>query len=114
MSIVGALILGDTAVSAGLISPPTVMIVALSSMTTFTVADLSNQISLLRLGMILMGALFGIFGIMLGVVWLVSYMASLDSYGAPFLAPLTRMCPLSGLPPIIRILSIFFVLLLFA
>lgn len=89
MSIVGALILGDTAVSAGLISPPTVMIVALSSMTTFTVADLSNQISLLRLAMILMGALFGIFGIMLGVVWLISYMASLDSYGAPFLAPLT-------------------------
>ena len=89
MSIVGALILGDTAVSAGLISPPTVMIVALSSMTTFTVADLSNQISILRLGMILMGALFGIFGIMLGVVWLISYMANLDSYGAPFLAPLT-------------------------
>ena len=88
MSIIGALILGDTAVSAGLISPPAVMIVALSSMTSFTVADLSNQISLLRLANIVLGAVFGLFGILLGIVWLISYMASLDSYGTPFLAPM--------------------------
>ena len=87
MSIVGALILGDTAVNAGLISPPAVMIVALSSMTSFTVADLSNQISLLRLGFIIIGAVFGLFGVLLGLVWLVSYMATLDSYGTAFLAP---------------------------
>ena len=89
MSIVGALILGETAVSAGLISPPTVMIVALSSLTSFAIADLYNQISLMRLLYILMGAVFGLFGIMLGVVWLISYMASLDSYGTPFLAPMS-------------------------
>ena len=89
MSIVGALILGDTAVSAGLISPPTVMIVALSSLTSFAIADLYNQISLMRLAFILMGAVFGLFGVMLGVVWLISYMASLDSYGTPFLAPMS-------------------------
>lgn len=89
MSIVGALILGDTAVSAGLISPPTVMIVALSSLTSFAIADLYNQISLMRLAFILMGAVFGLFGVLLGVVWLVSYMASLDSYGSPFLSPMT-------------------------
>ncbi len=88
MSIVGALILGETAVSAGLISPPTVMIVALSSLTSFAIADLYNQISLMRLAFILMGAVFGLFGIMLGLVWLISYMSSLDSYGTPFLAPM--------------------------
>lgn len=89
MSIVGALILGETAVSAGLISPPTVMIVALSSLTSFAISDLYNQISLLRLVYIVLGAVFGLFGIMLGVVWLISYLASLDSYGTPFLAPMT-------------------------
>lgn len=89
MSIVGGLILGDTAVSAGLISPPTVMIVALSSLTSFAIADLYNQISLMRLAFILMGAVFGFFGIMLGVIWLISYLASLDSYGTPFLAPMS-------------------------
>lgn len=88
MSIVGALILGETAVNAGLISPPAVMIVALSSMTTFTVADLSNQLSILRLGFILVGAGFGLVGVILGMVWLISYLADLDSYGTPFLAPL--------------------------
>lgn len=89
MSIVGALILGETAVNAGLISPPAVMIVALSSMTAFTVADLSNQISLLRLAVIIMSAVFGLFGTMLCIVWIISYMASLDSYGTSFLAPMT-------------------------
>ena len=89
MSIIGALILGDTAVKAGLISPPAVMIIALSSMTIFTVADLSNQLSLLRLGFVFLGGLIGIYGVILGVVFLVGYLNTLDSYGTPFLAPLT-------------------------
>ncbi|MBQ8749002.1 MAG: spore germination protein [Clostridia bacterium] len=89
MSIVGALILGDTAVKAGVISPPAVMIIALSSMTIFTVADLSNQLSLLRLGFVLLGGMIGIYGVLLGIVFLIGYLSTLDSYGAPYLAPMT-------------------------
>ena len=89
MSIVGALILGDTAVKAGLISPPAVMIIALSSMTIFTVPDLSNQLSLLRLGFIFLGGMVGIYGVLLGIVFLLGYLSTLDSYGAPYLAPMS-------------------------
>lgn len=89
MSIVGALILGETAVNAGLISPPAVMIIALSSMTVFTVAELGNQLAIIRFGFVLVGGLLGIYGVILGIVFLVGYLSTLDSYGTPYLAPMT-------------------------
>ena len=89
MSIVGALILGDTAVKAGLISPPAMMIVALSGITLFVVSDLSEQLSLLRLGFTLMGGLLGLYGVILGGIFLVAYLNTIDSYGAPYLSPLS-------------------------
>ena len=89
MSIVGALILGDTAVKAGLISPPAMMIVALSGITLFVVSDLSDQLSLLRLGFTLMGGLLGLYGVILSGIFLVAYLNSIDSYGAPYLSPLS-------------------------
>lgn len=89
MSIVGALILGDTAVKAGLVSPPAVMIIALSSLTVFIVTDLANQLSILRLGFVIIGAVLGFYGIIIGIVFLIAYLNTMDSYGAPYLAPLS-------------------------
>ncbi|MGN1227473.1 MAG: spore germination protein [Christensenellales bacterium] len=89
MSIVGALILGETAVNAGVISPPAVMIIALSSMTVFIVADLSSQLAILRLAFVLLGGFMGIYGVLLGIVFLIGYLSTLDSYGTPYLAPLS-------------------------
>lgn len=89
MSIVGALILGETAVKAGLISPPAMMIVALSGITLFVVSDLSDQLSILRLGFTLLGGLLGLYGIILGGVFLIAYLNTIDSYGAPYLSPLS-------------------------
>lgn len=86
-SIVGALILGDTAVSAGLVSPPAVMIVALSGITFYIIPNLAGQFSILRLASCVIGACLGIYGILLFCVYIVSYLASLDSYKSPYLAP---------------------------
>lgn len=88
VSIVGALILGDTAVSAGLISPPAVMIVALSGITIYTVPNQSGQLSILRIIFTLTGALFSIFGIVLVALFLVLYLCNFNSYGSPYLAPI--------------------------
>lgn len=89
MSVVGALILGDTAVKAGLISPPAVMIVALSGITIFTVSDISNQLSLLRIAFTIMGGILGFYGIILSCIFLVAYLNDFDSYGSAYLAPLS-------------------------
>lgn len=89
MSVVGALILGDTAVKAGLISPPAVMIVALSGITIFTVSDISNQLSLLRIAFTIMGGILGFYGIILSCIFLIAYLNDFDSYGSPYLSPLS-------------------------
>ena len=89
MSIVGALILGDTAVKAGIVSPPSVMIVALSSITIYVIPDQAPQFSIIRILFLLAGALQGFYGIILGLLFLILYFNDFDSYGAPYLAPLT-------------------------
>ncbi len=89
LSIVGALILGDTAVNAGLVSPPAVMIVALSGLTFYMVPNQSAQLAMLRLLFILFGAVLGLFGIIVGALALLSYLSSFDSFGSPYLAPVS-------------------------
>ena len=87
MSIVGALVLGETAVNAGLVSPPAVMIVALSGITFYIIPSQAAQFSLLRLIGLVIGAALGIYGIMLFCAFLISYLSSFDSYKSPYLAP---------------------------
>lgn len=87
MSIVGALILGETAVNAGLVSPPTVMIVALSGITFYIIPSQAAQFSILRLIAIVIGATLGIYGIMIFCVVILSYLSSFDSFNSAYLAP---------------------------
>lgn len=89
MSIVGALVLGETAVNAGIISSPAVMITALSSIALFTVPGLIGPLSVLRLVFTLVGGLSGLFGLILAVLFTLHYTCSLNAYDAPYLAPLT-------------------------
>lgn len=89
ISIVGALILGDTAVKAGLVSPPSVMIVALSAITVYIIPNQSSQISLLRLVFAIIGGTLGFHGIILGMLFFMSYLCNFDSFNTPYLAPYT-------------------------
>lgn len=87
MSIVGALVLGDTAVNAGIISPPAVMITALSSIALFTVPNMIGPMSVLRLLFTIAGGLTGLFGLIISVLFTFHYVSSLNGYGSPYLAP---------------------------
>ena len=89
LSIVGALILGETAVNAGLVSPPAVMIVALSGLTFYVVPNQASQFSMLRILYVIVGATLGLFGILALSVWVVSYLASFDTYESAYLGPAT-------------------------
>ena len=89
LSIVGALILGETAVNAGLVSPPAVMIVALSGLTFYVVPNQASQFSMLRILYIFTGATLGLFGILVLSVWVVSYLSSFDTYESAYLGPAT-------------------------
>ncbi len=87
LGIVGALVLGDTAVKAGLISPPAVMIVALSGISFYTIPDQSAQLSLLRIAFTLIGGTMGLYGITIAFILLIAHLSSMNSYGTPYLAP---------------------------
>ncbi len=91
MSIVGALVLGDTAVKAGIISSPGVMIIALSSIALYAVPTLVGTTSLLRLLFTVIGGLGGLYGLILGSTALVHYLSKLNSLGTPSLAPLAPL-----------------------
>lgn len=86
-SVVGALILGDTGVKAGLISPPGVIIVALAKIALYTIPEQSSQITILQAIFIILGGSLGLAGIVAGMVYLLNYLNSIDSFGTPYLAP---------------------------
>ncbi len=87
LSVVGALILGDTAVKAGLVSPPAVLIIAITGVMSYTLPEQSAQISLLRFIFTILGGFMGIFGLIVGSIFLIGYLVNMDSFGAPYLAP---------------------------
>ncbi len=89
VSIVGGLVIGDTAVSAGLVSAPSLMVVALTAIAGYTVPRLYEPLSLLRLGFLLAGGFFGVWGVMIGFVLLLMDLCGTVSFGVPLLTPVS-------------------------
>jgi spore germination protein len=89
IGIVGGLIIGDAAVSANLVSPMSVVVVAMSALCSFAIPneDFSAPFRLLKFGFIILGGNLGILGIGLGLYWLTGHLAGLTSFKIPYLMP---------------------------
>lgn len=87
LSIIGALALGNTAVDAGIISPPSIVVVAISSVALYIIPDEISENRLLRIVFTMLGGIVGLYGIVTCFVILVCYMTSIKSYGVPYFAP---------------------------
>ena len=87
LSVIGALVLGETAVQAGLISSPAIVVVAISGITIYTVPDQVGTLSLIRFLFTIIGGIAGYFGLLVGTVFLFTYLSGMQSYGTPYLAP---------------------------
>ncbi len=89
ISIVGALVLGEAAINAGLASPPMVIIVALTAIASFTTPDYTIGITarIIRFIFLFLGAALGLFGIQFGLLILIIHLCSLRSFGQPYLQP---------------------------
>ena len=87
LSVVGALVLGETAVSAGFLSTPAIIIVALSGICLYIVPNFVETGSLLRWIYLIVAGCLGPFGIVLLSAFLLYYLLSADAFGAPPLAP---------------------------
>ncbi len=91
ISIVGALVVGEAAVNARLISPAVVVIVALTVISGLAIPtqDFSNALRLWRFILILFSSIIGLFGIGVGALLLLFDLASIETFGVPYLSPFT-------------------------
>ena len=93
LGIVGGLILGQAAVSAKIVSPIMIIIIAITGIGSFSTADYSLgwTYRIIRLAFIALAAGFGFYGIALGIVMYSLYIGSAQSFGIPFLSPPLRV-----------------------
>ena len=89
VSIIGALIVGQSAVEAKVISPIVVIVVAIAGITGYTTPnqDLAAAARLCRFALVLLGLGLGIYGLVFGLILLTYYLCTLESFGTPYLAP---------------------------
>lgn len=93
ISIVGALVLGEAAVTAGIVSPIVIIIVAITSICglLFTDIDFVNAIRWWRLVFLILGTLAGTFGITIATIIFISKLSSITTFGIPYLTPISPL-----------------------
>ncbi|MCM3629897.1 spore germination protein [Paenibacillus glycanilyticus] len=89
VSIVGALVIGEAAVQAGFISAPIVMIVAGTGIASFAFPSYSVALPfrLLRFPLLILGGFLGLYGVAIGVMFIMIHLVTLKSFGMPYLKP---------------------------
>ena len=88
VSIVGGLVVGDTAVAAGLVGAPSLLVVALTAIAGYAVPRLYEPLALLRLGFLLAGNFLGVWGVVIGLTVLLMDLCGTSSFGVPLLSPI--------------------------
>lgn len=89
LSIVGALILGEAAVSAGIVSPIMIIVIALTAISSlpFNEAEMINALRWYRILFMLGGSILGVIGVLVVLIGFITKLASTRSFGTPYLAP---------------------------
>ncbi len=83
LSIVGALVIGQAAVAASLVSAPMIIVIALSGITGLLIPTLNAPAIYLRLFLLALSSMFGFFGLFLGLSGILIYLLNLRSFGVP-------------------------------
>lgn len=104
ISIVGALVLGQAAVEAGIVSSAMVIVVSITAISSFVMPSFNLAISLrvLRFPFMLLAATFGLFGIIIGIIAMVLHLCSLRSFGVPYMSPMAPLIPKDQKDSILR------------
>lgn len=89
VSIVGALVIGEAAIRAGLVAASTVIVVAMTGIASFTFSySASTTLRLLRFSLTILSAAFGLFGLVSGLAIIGIHLCKLRSFGVPYLSPI--------------------------
>lgn len=91
VSIIGAIVIGDATVSAGIIGAPMLIIVAVTAISSYVVYPLYEPVAVLRLIFIIVGGTTGLYGIMIVLSIVLVNIVSISPYGVPFTAPISPL-----------------------
>ncbi len=87
ISIVGALVIGEAAVSAGLVGAPMIIVISLTAIASFVVSAQADAATILRLFLMIVTGFMGAFGFFVFLLALLIHLAALRSFGVPYFAP---------------------------
>ena len=89
ISILGAIILGQAAVDAGIASPVIIIIIAITFIASlaFTDVEVSNALRYFTFLFLILSSIYGLYGIFIGLMFFLIYMCSIDSFKKPYFAP---------------------------
>ena len=89
VSILGGLILGDAAVSAGIVSPIMIIVIAISSIAglVFQSIELVNAIRIYKIFLLLLSSFLGIYGVIIGISLMIYKLLKIEIFDIPYLAP---------------------------
>ncbi|MDI3298555.1 MAG: spore germination protein [Bacillota bacterium] len=95
LSVVGALVIGQAVVSSGLVSWPMVVVVSVTAIANFALPswEMATSVRLLRFALMVLAALFGVPGVLVGLALILGHLCGLRSLGIPYLAPLAPLTP---------------------
>lgn len=90
LGVVGGIVLGQAIVSAKIVGPLVIIVVAVSAISSFIIPNYSASLSirLAKYPLMLLAAMFGAFGISMGMVLFITHQVSMQSFGVPYFAPL--------------------------
>lgn len=91
VSIIGALVIGDAVVNAGLVGAPMLVVVAVTAIASYVIYPLYESIAVLRIGFIMLGGYAGIYGVVLGMCVLCVNITAVNPYGVPYSAPISPL-----------------------
>jgi spore germination protein KA len=105
ISVVGGLIIGDAAIRAGITSPAMVVVIAISTISGFTLVNQSliASVSILRIAFVIITAVFGLFGFFSCIYFTLAYLSHLKTFGVPYLNVATDLDTKTVLKSLIRL-----------
>lgn len=92
IGIVGGLIVGQSAVEAGIVSTVVVIVVALTAIASFAIPNevFASTFRLLKFATIIMAALWGLYGFLITMICLIIYLSGMESFGVPYMSPIVH------------------------
>lgn len=95
IGIVGGLVIGQAAVSAGIVSPIMVIVVAVTAIASFAIPnyEVAAGFRLIRFILMILASIYGLYGVVLGLIGTLIHLVNLKSFGVPYLVPVAPFHP---------------------